>query len=235
MNDNKFGALNSCRLFAGISENNILSMMLCFKARTKKYNKNSVILLAGDVPNETGIVLSGEIEAYRESYDGSRLLMSRLGKSDIFAEVLASSGFKSPVTVIAKTEAEILFIRHDKMLSPCKNACATHNMLISNLLGTISGKYWELHTKIKYLTMPTLREKILEFLRDTSDKQGEPFEVPFGRDAMAEYINADRSALSRELSKMKKDGLIDYSKNTFILYPTNHNAGNILVKTGAKQ
>ena len=201
----QFEPIINCPLFANIHENDVLSMTLCLKAYTKKYKKGSVILLAGDEVSEMGIIISGEAEAYRENYDGSRLLISLLKTSDIFSEMIFPGDSKNPLTFIAKTDVEIMYIRHDKLLTTCKNACQCHHKLLQNHLGTVSTKYWELQTKIKYLTTPTLREKILEFLKDCSEGKKGTFDIPYDRDAMAEYLNADRSALSRELSRMKKD------------------------------
>ena len=214
----RFTPIINCPLFENIPENDVLSMTLCLKAYTKKYKKGSVILLAGEEVSEMGIVISGEAEAYRENYDGSRLLISLLKESDIFSEMMFPGDSKNPLTFIAKTETEIMYIRHDKILTTCKNACPCHHKLLKNLLGTVSSKYWDLQTKIKYLTTPTLREKILEFLKDCSEGKKGTFDIPYDRDAMAEYLNADRSALSRELSRMKKDGIIDYKKNMFTIF-----------------
>ena len=214
----QFEPIINCPLFANIHENDVLSMTLCLKAYTKKYKKGSVILLAGDEVSEMGIIISGEAEAYRENYDGSRLLISLLKTSDIFSEMIFPGDSKNPLTFIAKTDVEIMYIRHDKLLTTCKNACQCHHKLLQNHLGTVSTKYWELQTKIKYLTTPTLREKILEFLKDCSEGKKGTFDIPYDRDAMAEYLNADRSALSRELSRMKKDGIIDYKKNMFTIF-----------------
>ena len=215
---NQFAPIINCPLFKNIAENDVLSMMLCLKARTKKYKKGSIILLAGEEVSEMGIILTGEAEAYRENYDGSRLLISQLKQSDIFTEMTFSDERKNPLTFFAKTDTEVMFIRHDKILTTCKNACFSHHKLIQNLLESVSTKYWDLQTKIKYLTTPTLREKILEFLKDNSGGVKGTFDIPYDRDAMAECLNADRSALSRELSRMKKDGLIDYKKNMFTIF-----------------
>jgi len=214
----QFTPIINCPLFANIPENDVLSMTLCLKAYTKKYKKGSVILLAGDEVSEMGIILSGEAEAYRENYDGSRLLISLLKTSDLFSEMLFPGDSKNPLTFIAKTDTEIMYIRHDRLLTTCKNACQCHHKLLQNLLGTVSSKYWDLQTKIKYLTTSSLREKILEFLKDCSKGKKGTFDIPYDRDEMAEYLNADRSALSRELSRMKKDGIIDYKKNMFTIF-----------------
>ena len=214
----QFDPILNCPLFANIPENDVLSMTLCLKARTKKYRKGSVILLAGEEVSEMGIILSGEAEVYRENYDGSRLLISLLKTSDIFSEMMYPGESRNPLTFIAKTDTEIMYIRHDKLLTTCKNACNCHHKMLQNLLGTVSSKYWDLQTKIKYLTTPTLREKILEFLKDCSGGKKGTFDIPYDRDAMADYLNADGSALSRELSRMKKDGLIDYKKNMFTIF-----------------
>ena len=114
---NQFAPIINCPLFKNIAENDVLSMMLCLKARTKKYKKGSIILLAGEEVSEMGIILTGEAEAYRENYDGSRLLISQLKQSDIFTEMTFSDERKNPLTFFAKTDTEVMFIRHDKILT----------------------------------------------------------------------------------------------------------------------
>ena len=98
----QFEPIINCPLFANIPENDVLSMTLCLKAYTKKYKKGSVILLAGDEVSEMGIIISGEAEAYRENYDGSRLLISLLKTSDIFSEMIFPGDSKNPLPLLQK-------------------------------------------------------------------------------------------------------------------------------------
>jgi CRP-like cAMP-binding protein len=105
------------------------------------------------------------------------------------------------------------------ILNCCPKRCACHERLIRNLLWAVSQKYFELQERLACLIQPTLRDKLLFYLKGVANKAGShTFNIPFDRAALAEYLNAERSALSRELSAMKRDQLIDYYKNTFKLY-----------------
>ncbi|MCL2350670.1 MAG: helix-turn-helix domain-containing protein, partial [Defluviitaleaceae bacterium] len=96
--------------------------------------------------------------------------------------------------------------------------CPGHEQLLRNYISAVADKGLELHERINCLLKPTARDKILTFLRRTAkEQQSGTFNVPMDRNAMAEYLNIERSSLSRELSRMKKDGLLDYHKNRFIL------------------
>jgi len=152
---------------------------------------------------------------------GKRLIISRPEKGSVIGDVLSlRPGRKSPVTVITLTQVSALLIPTDSLLTPCQKYCEGHNQLIRNLLNNMSEKYFELHDRFFCVTRPTLWEKIMYFLENASGvtvsgRRGHVFSVPYNRTSLAEYLNADRSALSRELSSMKRDGLIDYHKNTF--------------------
>jgi len=152
---------------------------------------------------------------------GRRLIISRPAKGSVIGDVLSlSPGQKSPVTVTALEPVSALLIPTASLLTPCQKHCEGHNQLIRNLLDNMSEKYFELHDRFFCVTRPTMREKIMFFLENASGltvygRRGHVFSVPYNRTSLAEYLNVDRSALSRELSSMKRDGLIDYHKNTF--------------------
>ncbi len=130
----------------------------------------------------------------------------------------ASPDRKSTVFVQAADDVSALLIPYDNLLVRCKNACLKHEVLLRNYIAAVAEKGLVLHERISCLIRPTVRDKILTYLRQASrEKQSRVFDIPLNRNAMAEYLNVERSALSRELSAMKRDGLIDYYKNSFRL------------------
>jgi len=115
-----------------------------------------------------------------------------------------------------------LLIPINSLLNPCEKQCTSHDKLIRNLLNSVSEKFFELYNRIFCITQSTMRDKIMYFLENASKafasgRRGFIFSIPYDRAALAEYLNVERSALSRELSAMKRDGLIDYHKNNFRL------------------
>ena len=131
-------------------------------------------------------------------------------------EKSASSDHKSPVTVEARDDVLVLQSTFERVLTRCKKACPRHDQLLRNYINLVAEKGLVLHERIDCLLRPTIREKILTYLwRMSREQQKRTFTIPMNRNAMAEYLNVERSALSRELSYMKRDGVIDYHKNTF--------------------
>ena len=213
-----FQILQTCSLFAGLTPPQIEKACGCFCKEQKTYAKNEIIMLEDDNPVPAGIVVSGQIEATRSYSDGKLDVVAHIGAGGMFGEILAAAGSeKSPVTLTAIETARVVFVDYKKLITPCGNLCDFHAKIIANLLRIIAVQYWDLNRKLRYLSAPSLREKILAFLSDFPQGEGGEITIPFDREKMASYLNADRSALSRELSRMKADRLIAYQKNKFRL------------------
>ncbi|MDR2966006.1 MAG: Crp/Fnr family transcriptional regulator [Treponema sp.] len=213
--------LNSTKLLKGIEAGGLESMLTCIGARTKSIKKGKVILFAGDKPEFVGIVLAGQLHIIREDYNGNRLLVTAIGAGGIFAEALCCAGVsESPVTVIAAADSSIMLIDFSRILRTCSNSCSFHGKLIENLLGLTAEKNLLLQSRIEILSMKSVREKVMCYLESFIPKQGVNITIPFNREEMAVFLNVDRSALSHELAKMKRDGLIDYRKNLFVIKQT---------------
>ena len=210
-------------LLEGIPEDEQTALFECLNAQIKHFGKGVDIFREQDQVDWLGIILSGAVEASRLDMSGKRLIISRLGRGSVFGDVLSLSPNRSSlVTVTALEDVSALLIPASGLYLPCMKRCAGHYLLIRNLLKSVSEKYFELQDRLFCVTRPKMREKIIYFLESVSGKsgsglQGHAFTIPFDRAALAEYLNVDRSALSRELSAMKRGGLIDYHKNTFRL------------------
>ena len=116
-----------------------------------------------------------------------------------------------------------MFLPFAKVLNSCSAACEFHHRLIENAVKLMASKNIELVQKLEIISKKTLREKILTYLSIIANNSGSYFKTDMNRSDLADYLCADRSALSRELSKMKQDGLIDFDKNTFRLLKKNIN------------
>lgn len=211
--------LSAARIFRGISKDRIAEMLENMRIRVCEYGKDDMIQWEQSSIDSIGIILNGRAVAYRSSAAGNNIVMNHLKRSDVFADIIAASEDKlSPVNIRALEPTSVLFIEYSSFIGGRVSACSGYEKLMHNYIETISQRYFALQDRISCLILPSLREKILYYLKECSvGKQGEPFEVPYDRASMAEYLNADRSALSRELSNLKKDGYIDYYKNTFKL------------------
>ena len=210
-----FDAVKDNLLFQGIAFSDFERMFTCLSARTASYKKDDVILLSGDAVNFVGLVLSGGIQIIREDIDGRVMLLNALGVSELFGEVFACAGIDhSPVTVKAAEDAEIMFINYSKIITSCTAVCPFHAKLIENMLRLIAVKSLMLNQKIEILSKRTTREKLLAFF-DMQRGMAKKFTIPFNREELAHYLCVDRSAMSNELSKMRDEGLIRFSKNKF--------------------
>jgi len=204
-------------IFDGISASEIGSMLGCLNPRVYDYQKNETIATAGESFSGLGIVISGHIMVTKESLDGNRMIMSLLKRGEMFGEMVCfTPNPKWPATIVAQLGATVLFISPQKVITQCEQVCSGHRKLIENLLSIMSRKALMLNRKVEYLTLKTLRGKLAAFLLEQSKKEGsDTFMLAMNRDEIADFLNVTRPSVSRELSKMRDDGLIDYYKASF--------------------
>ncbi len=214
---NNYNKILENRLFNGILEKDFNSMLACLSTIEKSYGKNEVILNEGEGINFVGAVLEGSVKIIKSDYDGNEAIIAKIPEGDIFAEVFACAGvFKSPVSIISASKSRVLFFDYRKIITSCSSSCVFHQKLISNMLNVIANKSLYLNRRIDIISKKSLRDKILTYFHYESMGQ-KRFSISMKREDLANFLCADRSALSNELSKMKKDGLIDYNKNEFVL------------------
>lgn len=209
--------LKTCMLFTDISEDDILKIVICLNSRVKKYKKDSAIMLADDMISSVGIVLSGSVQIIKEDYLGNKNILTELSASEIFAETFTCAGIKkSPVTVLSATGCEILFVDYRKIITVCPSSCEFHTRLIANMLRLIANKNLMLNQKIEFMSKRTTREKLLSYLAAQAEKSKcKSFTIPFSRAEMADFLCVDRSAMSRELCRLRNEGLLRFKGNEF--------------------
>jgi len=197
-------------LFRGIEKDSAQKLISCLSPRVKQYAKNEIILMTGDTVRHIGIILTGSANAYISHIDGTQTLMSSFTAMSVFGEILVSiQNHKSPVTIYAASDVTAAFIEYDRVFSICSQACGAHSLFIQNLLRVISEKYFRIFDRINILREKTLREKILAYLHGLSHQKGAVMvTLPFSKTMLADYLLANRSALSKELRKMEDEGLI---------------------------
>lgn len=219
---NDLDSLCQSRLFSGISPNEIPQMLECLSATRKEYVKDEMVVREGDLVDDVGIILRGSAQSTKLSITGKKIIVSLHYPGGYTAVLTAASrGRRCPMSVQALELLEVLFIPIKSILSPCTKLCMSHEQLLGNLFDSIAERALELHDRNDCLIMPTIRDKVLTYLTRVMRETGtEAFTIPFDREAMAEYLDVDRSALSRELAWMKRDGLIDFYRNKFKLLPS---------------
>ena len=206
--------LNS-RLFSGISHDDLEKMLYCLSARAVKYKKDDFVLLAGDTTDFVGLIIDGGIRIIRDDQEGNSTILTELIKSEIFAEVFACAGISdSPVTIQATEATEVLWLNYRKIITVCGTNCLYHTKLVENMIQLLAEKNLLLNDKIEILSKRSTKDKLLCFF-DKQRGTAKKFSVPYNREEMACYLCVDRSAMSNELSKMRKAGLIKFKGNTF--------------------
>ena len=211
--------LSNTSLFHGIREREIGAMLGCLGSRERRYKKDEIILRAGDTVTEIGLVASGSVNVVVNFYWGNSNIFGHVRKGDIFAENYAAiPGKELLCDVVAAEDTEVLFLALGKLLTTCENGCPFHQRLIHNLLRISAQKSLNLSTRMMHIAPRAIRERLLSYLSEQAMENGGPqFTIPFSRQQLADYLGVDRSALSNELSKMQKDGLLSYRKNEFTL------------------
>lgn len=214
-----YAILKQVSLFQGIEEAGIEDILGCLGSNLKSYKKNQAIILTGSEISSLGIVLNGSVQVVREDILGNRMLVASLGRGEIFGETFACAGTReSPVSVIAIEPSRVLMLPIKRIVTPCSKACSFHSSLLTNLLQLLARKNLYLNNKMELLSKRTIRDKIMFFLAAEAEKNHtNSFEITLNRNEMADYLCIDRSAMSREISRMQDDNLIKYHKNHFTI------------------
>jgi len=207
------------QLFYAIKPSEADRLMECIGGVTVHYKKDDYIIETGSDVTSFGIVIDGLCCSFKWDATGRRVIYSFVkGGGVIGVMVAAKDGHPSPVSVQAVEDSVILMVPFAKLITRCGKNCPSHEQLLRNYIGVVAEKGLELYERLDCLLSPTIREKVFTYLTRLSREQdSKTFLVPMDRNGMAEYLNIERSALSRALSQMKKEGLIDYRKNYFKL------------------
>ncbi len=212
--------LERTALFEGVSRAEIGALCRALGCRTAAYPKGSVILRRAERVENAGVVLSGSVQAERNGADGTLRIHARQGALGIFGDVLSvSRAEESPVDVVAAEDTEVLFV---PLAAVMRDLGPEHRTALErvrlNLLRELSEKYWTLNRQAELLRAPTLRARIARrLLAERREQESDDFTLPGTRETQASELGVNRSALSRELGKMSRDGLLTASRGRFCL------------------
>ncbi len=206
-------------IFDNIDAKDKAAMFNCLNAYTKNYSRGQTIFDAGADTRFIGLIEEGSVQMITEDMWGNTSLLSCSQEGDVFGESLVCAAEHNYlITYVAESDCKVLLMDYRRVLQSCNLCCVFHHRLIENMVKIIAEKNIELIKKIDVISKLHIREKIITYLSQCSAKyDSDTFTLPFGRVKMAEYLCVDRSALTRELSKMAEKGIIKYDKNTFTL------------------
>ena len=215
-----FDLLRQSPLFCGISSEELGSMLQCLGAKVVEIPKGDPVFLEGDPAGFIGIVLDGSVQIVQEDYFGNRSIIHHSQTGDIFAEAFSFTGLPTmPVSGYAVKNSRCMLLDCGRMMTVCSNACNFHNRLVKNLLQLVSRKNLMLNEKIRYMSQKTTREKLLAYLADQAKATNSAeFTIPFDRQALADYLGVERSAMAAEISKLRRDGIIEATGSRFHIY-----------------
>ena len=211
--------LSNTMLFHGTTPEEVKAMLGCLQAEQRTYQKGELIYRMGDAVPAMGLVLSGSVSIENDDIWGNKSILDTASAGQVFAETYACVPSEPMmVSVVASEKTEVLFLNIGRILQVCTNNCSHHNKIIHNLLSVSARKNLNLSRRIFHTSAKSIRGRLLSYLSYQAMKNGSrEFDIPFSRQQLADYLSVDRSALSNELSKMQKDGLLKVSRNHFIL------------------
>ncbi|EWM53654.1 Crp/Fnr family transcriptional regulator [Ruminococcus flavefaciens] len=215
-------------LFKGIDQNDCRRMISCFNADIRKFKTGSKIMDYSDNPDKLGIVLSGTAVMVRYDINGVRSIMESLDEQSVFGVYFTfTASQRSGIEIIAENECEIMFVRRSKITKRCENACQCHSRVVENLLELMSEKAISLNERIEVLSQRSIEDKLISCLSIIEEKtpKGKTPKIPFSTTALSDYLCVNRSALQREMTRLKKAGILTISKRKFTLV-RNHDSDN---------
>lgn len=203
-------------LFKNIEKDELIRMLICLSSRIVSYKQKELITIEKSTFSEIGVILEGEVAVIKENFAGDRIFMSKLTAGDIFGEITIFANGEPLATIEPIVDTTILLLPSSRIVGICPNVCTGHSMLIRNMLEVISRKVVDLNKKVEILSLKSIREKISTYLLEQYFEQGRlTFTIPLKRHELAEFLNTPRPSLSRELKKMKEEGIIDFYMNSF--------------------
>ena len=217
MNEKEWRLLFSSGLFSGIREEELKKLLHCLGAERRHFEKNEILYHMGQPVASCALLLSGSVRAESVNAAGAHTLIALHGSGALVGDVLmATPGSVSPVYVLAAEPTTVLFLPFRRIMGDCRECCPCHQRLRENLIGEIAEKYWIQRQRIGCLSLSSLRGRIVRYLLERSQGAA-TFSLNITREQLADYLCVNRSALSRELSRMKQEGLIDYYRDSFRL------------------
>ena len=209
------------QLFEGITNEECARMFQCFGAREAGYEAGALISEFDGEQNAVGVLLSGSADLVRLDSDGNRTILETLEEGGVFGEVLAFSGAGGDsIFLECRRDCRVLYLDYDQITKRCENACAHHSRMVENMFRLVADKATALSERVEVLSRRSIRDKLLCYFSLLAARSGgSDFSLPFSLSALADYISADRSAMMRELKKLKEEGVVQTENRRVTILP----------------
>jgi len=197
-------------IFRGISNEEVDAMIQCFHMRRGRFGPGRTICACGGRGSEVGVLLRGRAELVRFDREGNRTILDQLEGGGVFGEELTFvPALGDCVEVVSSGDCEVLFMEYAQIMKRCGKACAHHSKLVQNMFHLVAEQVRRLSCRVEVLSRRSIREKLQCYFRLCCLEAGsDAFQLPFTLSALADYISTDRSAMMRELKKMREAGLV---------------------------
>lgn len=196
-------------LFDGIFPAELKKIRACLHAREKHFEAGNTLMSYGVKDTRLGVIIEGEAELIRLDYDGHRNILRRIKQGEPFGNLFIFFSGNDEIELVGATPCTVLYFDYDRLMRPCSSACEYHSQLISNIVQIQSQNMMELSLRIDILSQRTTRAKLLTYFEMLVQEQHSPiFDLPMSLSALSSYLFIDRSAMQRELKKLRDDGII---------------------------
>lgn len=211
--------LKKTKLFDGLENEEIISMLSCLKAKLNTYKKGEYVLRQGEYVSNVFILVEGSLHIQNDDYWGNHSILRQISVGEMFGESYIGPDSGALLNdAVAITDSTVIFFDLGKIITACSSACPFHNTVVQNMFFAISEKNRKLVQKVGHMSKRSTREKLISFLSQEAKKHNSSsFTIPFNRQQLADFLSIDRSAMSKELCKMRDEGLLEFDRNQFKL------------------
>ena len=202
-------------LFSGLSDEDTEYALSFFGARYAHFEKGEMLGRPGEVLTRFGLVLSGNVQVCMEDFDGNSIIMAIVTPGHTFGESLCFLEKESPVHIYAVSDSDVLWLRTDRIKEYSKDP--RDRAVADRFISMLASRTLEMNNRIQILSKIKLRDRLITYFSQNVSRYGMTFKLPLSREDMAAYLGTNRSALSRELGKMRDEGIIEFSRNNFTI------------------
>ena len=202
-------------LFVGLSSEDVKYTLSFFDAKPCRFEKGEMLARAGEVLTRFGLVIRGNVQVCMEDFDGNSIIMAIVTPGHTFGESLCFLGNESSVNIYAVSDTELLWLNTDRIK---EHGSDKRDALIKDrFVSMLAARTLEMNDRIQILSKIKLRDRLITYFSQNVSKYGMSFKIPLSREDMAAYLGTNRSALSRELGKMRDEGIIEFDHSRFAI------------------
>ena len=207
----------ACRLLKDVDEAGFSRLCECMRVQELHLHNKETFVRESDPCTRIGVVAMGAVRLSRQRLDGGRAVLETIRENGAFGMTYVFREAKTMgISISAVGETTVLLFDADRLLHPCHKVCSAHVQFMHNLLAVMSQTMFQLKQKLRILSQRTIRGRLLLFLQILAKRErSNEFDIPFDRQALADFLCVDRSALSAELSKLRRERKVEAVKNHF--------------------